>query len=148
MNAHRVLAIAALLAGLFPAASMAHHSTAEFDYTKVYQVKGTIKEFQWTNPHAWVQVLVPDAKAGPIQWGFELGSPTINIGMGWKATSVKAGDVVTVVFCPSRALARGTLLKIILPDGKELPGVARMIYKGPDTSDLATIPTAPRPTDQ
>lgn len=137
-----VLGTAALLAC---ATASSHHSTAEFDYTKVYVVHGTVKEYQWTNPHAWVQVLVPNEKGGLDQWGFELGAPSINVRMGWTDKSLKAGDKVTVIFCPSYVPARGTLLRIIPPDGNMLNGVAKTLYKGPDYSDPAKLPAPPPP---
>jgi hypothetical protein len=121
----------------------AHHSTAEFDYTKGYVLHGVVKEYQWTNPHSWVQVLVPNAAGGQDEWGFELGAPVINIRTGWTNKSVAPGDDVTVVFCPSYARARGTLLEIILPGGATLFGVAKLFYKGPDYSDPSKLPPPP-----
>jgi len=57
------LAMAALLISVQPAA--AHHSGAGFESDKVVELSGTIKEFQFKNPHTWIQVLVQDAKARP-----------------------------------------------------------------------------------
>lgn len=124
-------------------AARAHHSTAEFDYNKVYVVRGVVKEFQWTNPHSWVQVLVSNAQGGEDQWGFELGAPSINIRMGWTGKSLTAGEKVTVLFCPSYVTARGTLLQILLPDGRALSGVAKVLYKGPDYTDPSKLPPPP-----
>ena len=121
----------------------AHHSTAEFDYSKVYVVHGVVKEFQWTNPHSWVQVVVPNAEGGEDQWGFELGAPSINVRMGWTNKSLSPGDKVTVLFCPSYVTARGTLLEIIPPDGHALNGVAKVLFKGPDYSDPSKLPAPP-----
>lgn len=132
-------AILVLLASL-PAA--AHHATSEFDYKTAYRVEGTVKEFQWTNPHSWVQVLVPNGKGGNDQWGFELGAPLFNARMGWAKNSLSAGDKVTVLFCPSRVRARGTLMSIILPDGKTLYGVAHNFYRG---TPIETPEQAPEP---
>lgn len=121
----------------------AHHSTAEFDYTKAYVVKGTVKEFQWTNPHAWIQVLVPNANGSTDQWGFELGAPLFNARMGWKKDSLSPGEAVTVVFCPSRVKARGTLMHITLPDGEVLHGIAPNFYRGPEITDFDKLPAPP-----
>jgi hypothetical protein len=130
---------------LIGAIADAHHSTAEFDYTKIYVVRGNVKEFQWTNPHAWVQVLVPNSTGGQDQWGFELGAPIINVRMGWTDKSLAEGDKVTVLFCPSYVPARGTLLQITLPDGRTLSGVAKMLYRGPDYSDPSKLSAPPPP---
>jgi hypothetical protein len=123
--------------------AVAHHSTSEFDYTKLYVVRGTVKEFQWTNPHGWVRVLVPNAAGVMDEWGFEIGAPIINVRMGWTDKSVIPGDRVTVVFCPSRVPARGTLLEIILPNGRTLNGVAKSFHKGGDYSDPSKLPPPP-----
>jgi Family of unknown function (DUF6152) len=121
----------------------AHHSTAEFDYSKAYAVTGTVKELQWTNPHAWVQVLVPNKLNTQDQWGFEMGAPLFNIRMGWKKTSVVPGQKVTVVFSPSRVRARGTLLRIVFSDGSELKGIAQNFYRGPKIEDVKKVPAPP-----
>ena len=139
-----VLAIAALL---IAASADAHHSTSEFDYTKLYVLRGVVKEFQWTNPHAWVRVLVSSSAGEPTEWGFELGAPIINVRMGWTDKSVAPGDKVTVLFCPSRVPARGTLVQIILPNGQTLNGVAKSIYKGGDYSDPSKLPAPPSVLD-
>ncbi len=53
----------------------AHHSTAEFDYTKQVTIKGKVKEVQWTNPHSYIQLLVDDKDGKQVQWSVEIGSP-------------------------------------------------------------------------
>ena len=122
----------------------AHHSTAEFDYTKSYAVTGTVKELQWTNPHAWVQVLVKNGDGGVDEWGFELGAPIFNVRMGWSKDSVVAGQEVRVVFCPSKTLnRRGTLLAIRLPSGERLNGVAPVAYSGQPYDDMDSVPAPP-----
>ncbi len=137
------IAIMASLLALVSLPAAAHHSTAEFDYTKAYRVKGVVKEFQWTNPHSWVQVLVPNDTGGTDEWGFELGAPVFNAHMGWRKNSVAPGDKVTVLFCPSRARARGTLMTIYLPDGSELYGVAHNFYKGAPFTDSNEVAAPP-----
>src|SRR5690606_10674815 len=88
------------LLGSVPA-TQAHHSIIEFDYSLAYAVTGRVKELQWTNPHSWVQVMVPDASGNEVEFGFELGAPVFNIRLGWAKDSVVPGDIVTVVYCPS-----------------------------------------------
>ncbi len=122
----------------------AHHSIVEFDYTRAYAVTGKVKELQWTNPHSWVQVLVPDASGKEIEFGFEMGAPVFNIRLGWRKESVVAGDKVTVVYCPSKnGSPRGTLMYIRLPSGDVLPGVAPRIYTGPSVEDMTKVPAPP-----
>lgn len=109
--------------------AQAHHSTAEFNYAKTVVIKGKIKELQWTNPHSYVQVMVPkkDGK-GFDQWGIEIGAPAINVAMGWRKTSVKAGDEVTLNIAPARSGSPyGTLRVLTFADGRSLNGVAARV---------------------
>jgi hypothetical protein len=103
----------------------AHHSTAEFNYAKTVVLKGTVKQLQWTNPHSYVQVLVPKAGGGVDQWSIEIGAPAINASMGWRRDSVKSGDEVTLTISPARNGTRyGTLRFLTFADGRRLDGVA------------------------
>jgi Family of unknown function (DUF6152) len=134
--AHRALTIAAgaamaCVAVLQPAA--AHHSFAMFEPTKTLTLKGTVKTFQWTNPHVILWVLVqPDDGGAAQEWSIETTSPGVLTRAGWSRQSLKAGDRVTVVFNPLRDGSRGgglnsvTLLdtgqKLVPRSGKEEPG--------------------------
>ena len=93
-----LIAAAALLA---PAPIVAHHSAAMFDDTKVMELTGTVKELQWANPHIWLQVVV-DEKGKKTEWSLEGGSPNTLSRQGWRATTFKPGDVVTVRFAPRK----------------------------------------------
>lgn len=120
--------LGALLAVILAASAVAHHSTAEFDYTKQVTIQGTVKEVQWTNPHSFIQVLVEGKDKAPVEWSVEIGSPTLNVGMGWKKNSVKRGDVVTMNLSPARnGKPYGTLRVLTLADGTELKGVAARV---------------------
>lgn len=79
----------------------AHHSFAMFDRTKSITLQGTVKEFQWTNPHCFIQVLVPSPD-GPVEWSIEMNSPGASYREGWRPGTLKAGDRVTVVVNPVR----------------------------------------------
>lgn len=63
-------------------------------------LSGTVKEFQFTSPHAWVQVLVTDDAGKTVEWGFELASSAALSRSGWKKSMFKPGDKVTVTFNP------------------------------------------------
>jgi hypothetical protein len=130
MKIHRwTIAAASLL--LAPLAAVAHHSTAEFDYTKQVTIHGKVKEVQWTNPHSFIQLLVPGKDGKAVQWSVEIGSPSLNINMGWRKNSVKPGDEVTMVLSPARnGTPYGTLRVLTFADGKELKGVAAQIGAG------------------
>lgn len=113
--------IVALLAGQ---TAIAHHSFATFDLVKEITLKGTLKEVQFTNPHVWLQVLVPNSKGGQTEWSIEAGAPGMLLRTGWKPNSLKAGDTVTVVAHPARNGApTGSLMRVTAPDGRVLgPG--------------------------
>jgi hypothetical protein len=56
---HQLLAFAAGAAvAAVSSAAYAHHSFAMFDADKRVTVAGTVKEFQWTNPHAFTLMMV------------------------------------------------------------------------------------------
>ena len=124
-----VLATAALLLAASPAA--AHHSFAMFDLTKEQPLVGTIKEVQFTNPHVWLQVLVPDDKGGQTEWGLEAGAPGMLLRTGWKVNTLKPGDKVSLVMHPAKSGAtNGSLVRITVPDGRTLgPGGAPPVLK-------------------
>jgi len=98
----RLLAAALMVGALVMAhPAVAHHSAAMFDDSKVLELKGTIKEMQWKNPHVWIQVVVDD-KSKPIEWSLEAGSPNTLSRTGWRSTTFKAGDEVTVRLNPMK----------------------------------------------
>src|SRR5690606_7058316 len=119
-----VLVVSLLLAG----GASAHHSTAEFDYTKQLTIQGKVKEVQWTNPHSYIQLLVTGEDGKQVEWSVEIGSPSLNINLGWRKNSVVAGDEVTMLLSPARnGTPYGTLRVLTFPDGRELRGVAAQV---------------------
>jgi hypothetical protein len=103
MKAMRFPAAAVLVAAALTVAApaLAHHSAAMFDDAKVLELKGTVKELQWANPHIWLQVIV-DEKGKKTEWSLEGGSPNSLSRQGWRATTFKPGDVVTVRLNPMK----------------------------------------------
>ena len=122
-----------LLIGLMSAfAVLGHHSAAGVDRSKTVTVEGTVKQFKWGNPHAWLDVEVPNSKGGADVWSFEMTSPTFLVRAGWKATSVKAGDKVKVVGRPLKNGDPGGLfVSVTLPDGKTLTEQAQPAAPAP-----------------
>ena len=119
--------MAAALAALVLAATAAdaHHSFAAFDRERNVVLTGTVKEFQWMNPHAWIQVLVPDGEA-QMEWSIEAGSPNMMQRQGWKSRTLKPGDKIALVMHPMLdGSAVGSLVSVTLVDGTVLgPGGA------------------------
>ena len=99
----------------------AHHSFAMFDQSKVVTLKGTVREFQWTNPHAFIHIDVPNASGGVDTWQVELNSPNNLKRQGWKSTSLTSGEAVTLTLNPLKDGTKGGLFVAVqLPDGSSL----------------------------
>ena len=108
------------LLGAAPAL-VAHHSAAIFDDTKVIELTGTVREFQWTNPHSYLQLVVKDAQGQEQEWSLEMAAPTYLYNLGWRPATLKAGDVVSVTIAPLRKGGNGgLLLKAATADGKPI----------------------------
>lgn len=118
------LAAGGLGAGLALAAlpAAAHHSFAMFDQRKVMTLEGTVAEFQWTNPHSFIEMDVPQAGgSGTQRWSIELNSPNNLKRQGWTRTALKSGDKVTLRMNPLRDGRHGGLfLDVKLPNGTTL----------------------------
>jgi len=100
---------------------MAHHSFAMFDQTKPLTLTGSVTAFEWTNPHAYIEIDVPEEKGGVKHWSIELGSPSILMQSVWKFKDLKHGDKVTARISPLRSgQSGGLLIQVTLPDGRVL----------------------------
>ena len=116
------LLIATALAALLAAPALAHHSPSAFEPTKTVTLTGTVKEFRWQNPHTWIELMVPGDKGGEVLWAIELTSPTYLVRAGWKSTTLKPGDKVTVVGRPLKSGEPGSAIftSVTLADGTTL----------------------------
>jgi hypothetical protein len=109
---------AALL--LVASQTFAHHSGAMFDNQRSMTLTGTVKTFQWTNPHCWIQLIVLGDK-GPAEWSVELGSPSQLFHGGWKPRSVQPGNKITVLVHPMRdGTNAGLFMSATFADGKPI----------------------------
>ena len=103
------------------APAWAHHNAAGIDRTKTVTVEGTVKEFQWTNPHSWIHLMVNDSEGKPVQWSVELGAPSGLARQGWIPKIITPGMNVKLLIHPLRdGHPGGQFLHITLPDGKQL----------------------------
>lgn len=125
LGACAALLAAAGFVGLAVPAS-AHHSTSGYDYTKTLVLTGSVRSFQWGNPHCYVQLMVRDAQGGSREWAIETGTPATNARDGWTKDTLKAGDKITVEIAPARTGAGGTLRMVRLGNGKTLKGAGAM----------------------
>lgn len=121
MRCRRVLASAgALLALAAPAA--AHHSFAMFDTRRTVVLTGRVVEVQWRNPHTWIQIEAP-LGGKTVEWGIEGRSPNVLERRGWSKSTVQPGTRVTIIAHPMKdGSAKGSMVRIRLPDGRELNG--------------------------
>ena len=101
-----VAAGAALVLTALPVA--AHHSFAMFDQREIMTLEGVVTEFQWTNPHAFIELDVPQ-RDGTSHWSIELNSPNNLSRQGWRRTSLRAGERVKLRMNPLRDGKRGGL---------------------------------------
>jgi len=81
-------------------AAMAHHSFAVYDHTKTLTLSGTVTKFQWTNPHAYIELDVPDAKGAVKHYSIECTSINMMQRNGWRSNMIKFGDKVKAVVSP------------------------------------------------
>jgi hypothetical protein len=129
----------ALAATTFSA--LAHHSFAMFDQAQRTTLKGKVTEFQWTNPHAFIHIEVPGADGKAETWSIELNSPNNLKRQGWKSTSLKAGDAITLITAPLRDMSDhkgGLFISLTLADGTVLREAAFAGNTGP-----VNVPPAP-----
>jgi Family of unknown function (DUF6152) len=137
------LVFAGLAALTVVAAAQAHHSFAMFDQTQRLTLKGTVTDFQWTNPHAFIHLDVPAASGKSDVWEIELNSPNNLKRQGWKSTSVKSGDKITMITNPLRDMSEhkgGLFISLTLADGTVL-GEAAFAVGGP-----INVPELPPPS--
>ena len=119
----KALGLAGIAIAMYTIPAFAHHSFAMFDADKKMTLEGTIKEFQWTNPHSWVQLVVVDPKTGnDVEWSIEGGSPNGLSRGGWKRTSLKPGDKAVVVIHPLKDGTNGGSLVTVSVGGVQIGG--------------------------
>ena len=124
MTSLKLTALTALVAAGVVCAAVrplvAHHSAAMFDNQKTMELTGTVKEFQWTNPHVWIQVNVE--KAGvKEEWSVEGGSPNSLSRNGWRKSTFTPGAAVTIRVNPMRdGTHAGNFVGAKFADGKTL----------------------------
>jgi len=113
-------ALAIAIAAIVPA--FAHHSDAMFDSGKEVVLNGTVKQFEYTNPHSWIQLIVAkEAGAQPIEWSIETAAPIVLLRAGIKPTALQPGDRITLRAHPLKdGTAGGSLIDIKKEDGSTL----------------------------
>ena len=117
----QVACAGALALALSTGGAQAHHSFAMFDMTKETRVTGTIRVFQWTNPHAYIQLMGKDAAGKPVEYSMEMGAPMYLYARGWRPRTLRAGMRITVKLNPLRNGRPGGVVRYVADaDGKPI----------------------------
>ena len=117
----RLAGYVASVVAVLAAPVFAHHSAAGIDRSKSVTLVGTVREFGWTNPHSWMEVDVPNPAGGTVTWKVEMTSPAFLVRAGWKSTTVKPGDKVSVQVRPlANGDPGGLFVSVTLPSGQVL----------------------------
>ena len=117
----KLLAAGFATLSLYAGAGFAHHSPIVFDRTREVTIVGTITEFKWSSPHAWIHIDVKEANGHVDNWGVEMDPASVLAKVGWRSSTLKAGDKVSIVVHPLRNDEKGgQYLSITLPDGSML----------------------------
>jgi hypothetical protein len=132
------LSAAMLISFAIPAA--AHHSFAMFDRDKTVEMQGTVKDFQWTNPHSFLDVYVDDLKGGaPVLWTLEFGAVHNLANQGWKPKTLLPGEKILFTLHPAKnGGPYGQALSVILPNGTVMQAIQGLL-----PGDLASPGTNP-----
>jgi hypothetical protein len=114
----RIVAAAAAIT-LLATEAVAHHSFAMFDQEKTVQLSGTIRAFEWTNPHCWIQIYVEGTDGRAVEWSIEGPSPNRLAREGWRSSTLRPGDKVTVTANPLKSGENGgSLVRVTFRDGR------------------------------
>jgi len=110
-----------LLASLASTTVVAHHGNAAFDVGKTLDLKGTVTEWIWANPHCFLKFDTKEANGVVRNWTVETSNPPDMVNRGWSRRSFKAGDQVKVTVEPVKSgYPVGRLLQAVFPDGRTL----------------------------
>ncbi len=118
----KLLAVTAILGltAITPTAS-AHHSNAMFDMSREVNMRGVVREFQWTNPHAYIQLVVTDENGEEVEWSMEMGAPMYLYARGWRPRTLRPGTEIQVRANPLRSGdPGGVVVDVVDAEGNEI----------------------------
>jgi hypothetical protein len=118
--------------------ALAHHSMAMFDKSQELTIEGTVIEWHFANPHAWLQISAPHDGNQEVVWGLESSSTRFLITQGYRRTSMQPDDTVSVDYYPMRdGSPGGSIVRVRLADGtllgppSELLSSSNAVSSGP-----------------
>lgn len=107
---------------LLPLSLLAHHSPSMFGGDEL-TLAGTVREFQWSNPHSYIQLVVEQDDGTEQEWSLEMGANAYLYNLGWRPSTVKAGDRLRVTIQPLRnGETGGLVMEVTTPDGETIGG--------------------------
>jgi uncharacterized protein DUF6152 len=113
-----VSSVALVVVLLQTAPALSHHSNSAYEVQKVITITGVVKEFQWSNPHTWLYVIVDDGAGGKVEWACEGRAPGILGRAGWTKSSLKPGETVTVDMSPAKDGSKTSIIaRVTKADG-------------------------------
>ena len=119
----KAVLVFALALGLLSASMplFAHHGTAVFDTDKTVTLKGSVTEWDWSNPHCLLQFDVKNESGQSVHWIAETQNPANMVYAGFGKASFKPGDEVSVTLMPTKnGLPYGRIKQVVLANGKTL----------------------------
>ena len=112
------LGLAGVALAMSATPGFAHHSFAMFDAAKSVQLEGTVKEFQWTNPHSWILMMVRNPQGAEEEWAIEMGTPSGLARHGWIPKTLTPGMKISATINPLKDGHRGgRAIAVTLPNG-------------------------------
>ena len=115
------LGLAGIAVAIYAIPAVAHHSFAMFDANAKVTLDGTVKEFQWTNPHAWIMLTVAKDGQAEQQYAIEMNGPSGLARQGWRPKTLTPGMPVSVTIHPLRdGTNGGQFMELTMPDGTVL----------------------------
>jgi hypothetical protein len=121
MGIKAALSIYGLL--VLPIVAAAHHSPSMFDGSREVILSGTVREFQWSNPHSYIQLVVASDDGAEQEWSIEMGANSYLHNLGWRPSTLKPGDELIVTITPLRNGEPGGLLtNVTTTEGNQVGG--------------------------
>jgi hypothetical protein len=128
----KILGIAGAAVAMVAVPALAHHSFAMFDATATKNLEGAVKEFQWTNPHAWI--MLTDAQNQ--LWAVEMGGPSGLARQGWRPKTLTPGMPVKLEIHPLKdGTNGGQFISATLPDGTRFGAGAGQVAQPGQTNN-------------
>lgn len=112
------MVLAGVGALLFAQGALAHHAYVMFDVNKEVTLHGRVKDFQWTSPHVWMNLVIRDSSGREMDWPIEAPSPSALRRFGWTRNSMKPGDEIEMVIHPRKDGSMGGSLVTAVVNGQ------------------------------